>query len=72
MFVIVMVCVYKAKKRSRRTLCRNLERQYEAVNEPIYEMVLNKNSKPGELSDFKTYCNEAYQKTLYIKDHPGI
>ena len=62
--VIVTICIYKVRKRRRQTLCRNLERHYETVDEPIYENVPNEthqDSKTQVWSDFNTDFNEAYQ-----------
>ena len=54
-------------------MCRNLERHYETVNEPVYEMVSNDNPINNRLaiyiiyrsyimwSDCDTKCNEAYE-----------
>ena len=65
--VISIICIYQLRKRSRRATCRNLERQYETVDEPIYEMILNNKLKgTGEWTDFNTNCNEAYQKIHQI------
>ena len=69
--VMIVICIYKIRKRRREVSHRNLERQYEVVEEPIYEMVLNEpNSKTQShvqsLSDLNTSCNEAYQKTHSI------
>ena len=61
--IVVVICIYQIRKRRRQALCRNLERHYETVDEPIYETILNNNySKSEEWSDFNTNCNEAYQK----------
>jgi hypothetical protein len=66
--VMIVICIYQTCKRRRQvSRTRNLERQYEVVNEPIYESVLNElNSKTLSLSDVNTSCNEAYQKTHSI------
>ena len=70
--VTIVICTYQIRKRRREVSHRNLERQYEVVEEPIYEMVLNEpNSKARRnhvqsLSDLDTSCNEAYQKTHSI------
>ena len=65
--VVVVIVIYKVlRKRNRQTSCRHLEQQYEAVDEPVYEMVLNNNSKIGEMSDFNINYNEAYQKILKV------
>ena len=66
--VIVTICIYKVRKRRRQTLCRNLERHYETVDEPIYETVPNEthqDSKTQVWSDFNTDFNEAYQSSHY-------
>ena len=60
---IVVICIYQVRKRRRQDVCRNLERQYETVDEPIYEMILNNNPNTEVWSDYNTKCNEAYQKT---------
>ena len=67
--VVVVIVIYKVRKRHRQTLCRNLERHYEAVDEPVYEMVLSKKSKTGEMSDFNINYNEAYQKIHKVMLH---
>ena len=40
--VMIVICIYQARKR-RQAVCRNLERQYETVDEPVYEMILSNN-----------------------------
>ena len=68
--VMIVICIRQIRKRRRQALGRHLERQYETVDEPIYEMILrnNNHSKTGvsEWSDFNTNCNEAYQKIHYV------
>lgn len=63
--IMVVICIYQIRKRRRQALCRNLERQYETVDKPIYEMVLNNN--PNNVmevwSDCDTKCNVAYEKS---------
>ena len=55
--VMIVICICQ---RRRQALQRNLERQYETVDEPIYEMILNNNcSKTEEWSDFNTNCNDS-------------
>ena len=62
--IMLVICIYKIRKRRRQASCRNLERQYETVDEPIYEMVLNNNPNNMEVwSDCDTKCNEAYEKS---------
>ena len=68
--VICAICIYRVRKRRRQALCRNLERQYETVNEPVYEMVSNynpNNNRPAITidvwSDYDTKYNEAYEKS---------
>ena len=79
--IMVVICIYQVRKRRRQAKCRNLERQYECVDEPIYEMIPNEPNvdeliyemipnnnypKTGEWSDFNTNCNEAYQKSHHV------
>ena len=68
--VTSVICIYWLRKRKRQALCRNLERQYETVNEPVYEMISNNNpnnNRPAIIidtwSDCDTKCNEAYEKS---------
>ena len=68
--IICVICIYQVRKRRRQALCRNLERQYETVNEPVYEMISNdnpNNNRPAIIidmwSDCDTKCNEAYEKS---------
>ena len=68
--VIGAICIYQVRKRRKQALCRNLERHYETVNEPVYEMVSNynpNNNRPAIIidmwSDCDTKCNEAYEKS---------
>ena len=60
--VMIVICIYQARKR-RQAVCRNLERQYETVDEPVYETILSNNPNVEVWSDCNTKCNEAYQKT---------
>ena len=74
--VIGVICIYwvHVRKRKQALLCRNLERQYETVNEPVYKNLMNYNPKFNKLnnrlaiiidvwSDCDTKCNEAYEKS---------
>ena len=67
--VMIVICIYQVRKRRRQAVCRNLERQYETVDEPVYEMVLNVDPNTEVWPDCNTKYNEAYQKTsisLYL------
>ena len=59
---MIVICIYQVRKR-RQAVCTNLERQYETVDDPVYEMILSNNPNAEVWSDCNTKCNEAYQKT---------
>ena len=60
--VIIVICVNQIRIR-RQALCRYLDRQYETVDEPIYEVVSNVMPNNEVWLDCSTQYNEAYQKT---------